>query len=327
MNLQTLASTDKFNMQKHPDVSIIIANYNYARFIGDALESILAQTLQNWECIIIDDASTDDSVKIITEYTNRDKRFRLIQQPKHMGVSAARNRGLDTARGEYIAFLDSDDCFTEYALEMLLHLARSTNADMVGGGAQMVPEQFHFIPTKNTTWTVSMTGGISKPSLFLMAPTAHKWCWLWRRIYKRSFIAQTRFQPCFTTFGDDLTFMLEICYRAQLMVETNNVSVYHRTHPNAITTSEFDPHYFDWFPTYFKYIRENLLDKYDTNFWRSFFQNSFYYLMVETISKPKKYNKYQYQAKQAFIASCREISPRYLTFKQRILRWFMLCLK
>ena len=79
-------------MQKHPDVSIIIANYNYARFIGDALESILAQTLQNWECIIIDDASTDDSVKIITEYTNRDKRFRLIQQPKHMGVSAARNR-------------------------------------------------------------------------------------------------------------------------------------------------------------------------------------------------------------------------------------------
>ena len=95
-------------MKKNVDISIIVANYNYASFLPDALNSVLAQTIDNWECIIIDDGSTDNSVEIIKKYVKKDSRFQLIQIP-HSGVSVARNTGLDAARGEYIAFLDSDD--------------------------------------------------------------------------------------------------------------------------------------------------------------------------------------------------------------------------
>ncbi len=309
-----------------PTVSIIIANYNYAKYIGDALESVLAQTFHDWECIVIDDGSTDDSVKIIKQYVARDARFRLIKNP-HLGVSAARNAGLDAARGEFIGFLDSDDCFTDYALEMLVHFARTTGADMVGGTASIIPPNFHFLPSKNRVWSADMIGGQNNPARFLLVPMAYKWCWLWRRIYKRELIGDTRFLPEFTTFGDDLTFMLDICWRATSIVETPNISVYHRVQPQGITQSRFDTFCFDWFPTYFRYIAENLLDKYDGRFWRAFYQNSFRYLMSETLYRPKQYGKLQNEAKNALIASCRYIPRRYLTAKQRILCWFLTCLK
>ncbi|HBP26725.1 MAG TPA: glycosyltransferase family 2 protein, partial [Alphaproteobacteria bacterium] len=77
-----------------PTVSIIIANYNFAKYIGDALESVHAQSFRDWECIVIDDGSTDDSAQIIKRFCRRDARFRLIQK-NHGGVSAARNAGLD----------------------------------------------------------------------------------------------------------------------------------------------------------------------------------------------------------------------------------------
>ena len=64
---------------KNPAISIIIANYNFAKYIGDALESVRVQSFRDWECIVIDDGSTDNSVKIIKQFCKRDKRFRLIQ--------------------------------------------------------------------------------------------------------------------------------------------------------------------------------------------------------------------------------------------------------
>ena len=153
-------------------VSIIICNYNYEKYIGDALESVLHQTIPDWECIVIDDGSTDNSVDIIKSYVERDSRFRLIQT-EHGGTSRARNAGLDVATGEYIAFLDSDDCYTEYALEMLLHLARTTNADMAGGMANMVPAEYKYVPAPSRqTWTAGMNISRRNPSAFLLADIA-----------------------------------------------------------------------------------------------------------------------------------------------------------
>lgn len=310
-----------------PAVSIIVCNHNYAQYIGDALESIRCQSLQDWECIIVDDHSTDDSMKIISRYVARDKRFRAIRLDQNRGVSVARNAGLDAARGEYIAFLDSDDCFTEYALEMLLHIAITTGADMAGGSANIVQPSFRFIPSGNHTWTAGINGAANNPTAFLLMPMAHKWCWLWRRIYRRDLIGDTRFVPEFRAFGDDLTFMLDICWRANMIIETSNVSVYHRTHPQAMTVAPFDRHFFEWFPTYFEYIRKNLMDKYDSNFWRAFYQNTFGYLLLETVFKPKQYGEHIAAGRAALAAACKHIPQRYLTLKQRILCRFLACLK
>ncbi|MDW2958658.1 MAG: glycosyltransferase family 2 protein [Alphaproteobacteria bacterium] len=310
-----------------PKVSIIICNHNYSAFIGDAIESVKNQSLKNWECIIIDDASTDTSVSVIKKHIARDKRFQLIQLQKKSGVCVARNSGLDVATGEYIAFLDSDDCFTEYALEMLLHMAQTTNADMAGGATNIVPNTFKYIPSKQHSWNASMMGARNNPAAFLLMPKSHNWCWIWRRIYKRSLIGDTRFNTNFTTFGDDLTFMLDLCYRANFVVETSNISVYHRIHGDAITSREFGPHYFDWFPTYFEHIEKNLLDKYDSHFWRAFYRNTFSYMLYETTFRPKHMGKYEIAGRNALLASVQHIPRRYLTAKQRILCKFLTWIK
>jgi glycosyltransferase involved in cell wall biosynthesis len=89
-------------------ISVVIPCYNQGSFITDAVESILKQSYQNWECIIVNDGSTDDSLDIIKEIKKRDNRIVVFNQEKQ-GVSIARNNGILKSRGEYIQFLDSDD--------------------------------------------------------------------------------------------------------------------------------------------------------------------------------------------------------------------------
>jgi glycosyltransferase involved in cell wall biosynthesis len=89
-------------------VSVIVPVYNGSRFISDTLESVRRQTVADWECIVIDDGSTDDTAAVVKGQIAGDDRFRYVHQPNG-GLSAARNAGLDRARGEYLQFLDADD--------------------------------------------------------------------------------------------------------------------------------------------------------------------------------------------------------------------------
>jgi glycosyltransferase involved in cell wall biosynthesis len=89
-------------------VSVIIPCYNQAKFLPDALESVLAQTHHNWECIMVDDGSTDNTRSVALEWTSKDERFRYFSK-KNKGPSSARNLGLNIAKGSYIQFLDDDD--------------------------------------------------------------------------------------------------------------------------------------------------------------------------------------------------------------------------
>ena len=98
-----------------PRISIIIPAYNVAPWLPDTLRSVQAQTLHDWECIIVDDGSTDAPDACLPA---NDRRFRLVRQ-ENAGVSAARNRGLHEACGEYVAFLDGDDIWHPQALERL----------------------------------------------------------------------------------------------------------------------------------------------------------------------------------------------------------------
>ncbi|HXB90707.1 MAG TPA: glycosyltransferase family A protein [Puia sp.] len=91
-----------------PLVSIIVPCYNYAHFLRHTLENVLAQQYSEWECIIIDDGSTDDTAGVAGLFTSRDKRFRYIHQ-HNMGLSGARNTGIAASKGVYLQLLDSDD--------------------------------------------------------------------------------------------------------------------------------------------------------------------------------------------------------------------------
>lgn len=95
---------------KHPLVSIIVTCFNQANCIANTLKSVVAQTYTNWECIIVDDGSEDDSAEVIKELIRDDKRFTYLFQD-NQGVSKARNKGFTVAKGDFINFLDGDDTF------------------------------------------------------------------------------------------------------------------------------------------------------------------------------------------------------------------------
>lgn len=104
-------------------ISIICPNFNKGAFIGETIESVLANTFQNWELIIIDDGSTDNSRDIIEEYVKKDDRIFYIPQ-NNQGGAAARNVGMKKASGDYLLFLDSDDLISSVCLEKRLQIAQ-----------------------------------------------------------------------------------------------------------------------------------------------------------------------------------------------------------
>jgi len=98
----------------NPLISIIVPCYNYARYLDECLQSVLDQTFQHWECIIINDGSPDDTEEVAIKWVDKDSRFRYLKQ-QNKGVSAARNLGIANAKGEWILPLDSDNLiFPEY---------------------------------------------------------------------------------------------------------------------------------------------------------------------------------------------------------------------
>lgn len=117
-------------VKTNPAVSLIIPAHNTAEYISECLDSVLAQTFPDFECIVIDDGSTDTTADIVKKYVEKDKRLRLIEQ-KHAGASAARNRGLKEATGQYITFIDADDFYAKDTLKKLFNKATETGADIV----------------------------------------------------------------------------------------------------------------------------------------------------------------------------------------------------
>lgn len=103
-------------------VSIIIPTYNRAHLIGEALDSIIAQTYTNWECIVVDDGSTDYTNELLELYNEKDQRIKIHPRPKHYskGANSCRNLGFDLSIGEYIQWFDSDDIMLPSKIELQL---------------------------------------------------------------------------------------------------------------------------------------------------------------------------------------------------------------
>lgn len=108
-------------------VSVITPAYNCAEHIEECIESVLNQTYQNWEMIIVNDKSTDNTQSIVESYVKKDPRIKLFNQEKNAGVAAARNKALDMSQGRFVAFLDSDDAWKPNKLERQLNFMISNN--------------------------------------------------------------------------------------------------------------------------------------------------------------------------------------------------------
>ena len=111
-------------------ISIIVPMYNAEKFIGKTIESVLAQTYQNWEMLIMNDVSTDNSLAIVSVYAKKDERIKIVNTEKNVGVVKGRNFLIDLASGKYIAFLDADDYWHNEKLEKQIKFMKEKNASI-----------------------------------------------------------------------------------------------------------------------------------------------------------------------------------------------------
>lgn len=162
-----------------PLVSIIIPVYNVDAWLRRAMDSLIAQEYSHWECICVDDGSTDSSAGILDEYKLRDKRFKVIHQA-NAGVSIARQVGLDNATGEWIGFLDPDDWIDS---SYLAQVVRETSLDSV----DMVWTDFLTESEGKTVRSTQKSDG--KAQSFIRATFEGKlWGGIWNKIFRRKFI-------------------------------------------------------------------------------------------------------------------------------------------
>ncbi len=122
-------------------VSIVMPAYNCEKYVVEAINSILAQTYRNWELLVLDDGSKDNTLRIIEEFSQKDSRIKALPNGKNMGVSATRNRGIELASGEWIAFLDSDDMWKPEKLEKQFEIVEKEAAEFLFTGSSYINEE------------------------------------------------------------------------------------------------------------------------------------------------------------------------------------------
>jgi glycosyltransferase involved in cell wall biosynthesis len=134
-----------------PLVSIIVPAYNQARWIRDTLESVIAQTYDNWECIVVNDGSTDATAEIVRSLAQSDERIRLIEQANR-GVSSARNVGIDASAGKYVVFLDGDDLLLPEKLRRQVTALEQTGGDLHVSAIRVAWSRDSQYPETGTVW-------------------------------------------------------------------------------------------------------------------------------------------------------------------------------
>lgn len=119
------------DMELTPLVSVVMPAYNAAQYVEETIRSVVAQTVTDWELIVVDDSSADDTCDLVERLAEEDSRIRLVKNAENSGVAMTRNRAMNMARGQYVAFLDSDDIWYPEKLEKQIALMKATCADIV----------------------------------------------------------------------------------------------------------------------------------------------------------------------------------------------------
>ena len=137
-------------------ISVITPTYNCSKFIGRTIESVLAQSYKNWEMIIVDDCSTDDTRDIVAKYCEKDNRITYFCLKYNSGAAVARTKAMELANGDYMAFLDSDDLWTDDKLEKQLRYMNSNKINFSCTAYEQIDEDDK--PLNKVIKTVKKTG-------------------------------------------------------------------------------------------------------------------------------------------------------------------------
>ena len=227
-------------------ISVIIPVYNVAHYLDECVKSVVEQTYQEWECILVDDGSTDGSGKICDEWIKRDERIRVIHQ-ENGGVSKARNRGIEEAKGDYVVFVDSDDWLGKEHIEQLVN---APIADLVVSGVRQIGTDgacTEYCPSCDNTFPFNGIGihyiaELNKKFL-LYGPVS--------KLYKASILESNHVRfPLDCSYGEDLQFNLLYLNHVKTLSMQRRVSYNYRRGTETLSTKirleQFEQDYCQW---------------------------------------------------------------------------------
>ncbi len=217
-----------------PVVSVVIAAYNASSFIGETLASVMAQTLEDIEVIVVDDGSTDTTPDVVRSYVEKDARISLIQQ-QNSYAGTARNKGMDAASGSYLYFLDADDWIEPNALEVMVATAQKHRCDIVVARSEFFDNVSQ--ETGQMNWAIANTpfNQVLAPADFASRLFQNFVGWAWDKLFDASFVAKAglRFQGLRTT--NDAFFVFCAMAEASSIVCLEDVLFHHRVNnPNSL---------------------------------------------------------------------------------------------
>lgn len=161
-------------MENNPLVSILIPNYNKSPYLRQTLDSVLNQTYTNFECIIVDDYSTDNSWEILEEYASLHTRIKIFRRPedRKQGGNAARNFAIEQSKGQYVAFLDSDDIWNPKRLEVAFEFLKASDVLSIFSGAIINrPNSIEKLPSRDIREGESVFDFILSDGVFCPTPS------------------------------------------------------------------------------------------------------------------------------------------------------------
>ena len=217
-----------------PIISVIIPVYNVEKYLRDCLDSVCAQSFRDWECICVDDGSTDASSSILAEYEAKDPRFRVIRH-EHTNAGACRNVGMDVSAGDFLLFLDSDDVFSPRMFQRLFATIRSTGAD-VATCRSLVFQDRTILPRFRRPRPWRFRKLIPTPA-DSVNPFRLWYGWAWDKLFRRSHIERYGFRFQEIPATNDARFVYSALATARKAVIVPDLLVAHRHRIGSVETT------------------------------------------------------------------------------------------
>ena len=218
-------------------VSVIIPVYNVEKYLEQCLNSVLNQTYQNLQIILVDDGSTDRCPQICEQYAARDQRVEVIHR-KNGGLTAARNTGLVAAKGDYIGFVDSDDWIHPEMYQHLVEILEKTDSDI---STVEIIKTTGEIPAAQVPVSVKVLSQQEFARIFFKIGSQKIVYYVWNRLYKKELLEPNHFEERFS-IGEDVVASYKAWMKAEKIAVSNQPMYYYRQKTGM--TSAFSPKYF-----------------------------------------------------------------------------------
>lgn len=222
-----------------PLCAVIIPVYNVVRYLRATLDSVLNQTLMDWEAICVDDGSKDGSGSLLDEAVRRDGRFRVVHQ-RNGGVSVARNRALDIAKGRYVSFLDGDDVLIPDILRRVIQIFGAGTVDVVTWSYHLFDEDADVrdvsapCQTDRTEDGYELLSGDSAISYFIAEKIPNGF--VWTCCIRRALVGNARF-PVGVTHCEDMRFLSELAGKIQSVAVLHKIGLCYRQRGGQATSN------------------------------------------------------------------------------------------